>query len=328
MGETLIVLNKDEDSISIVDPQDRKEIQKIQTEYNPHEVLTVPEKNKTYVSCSLGNVVQVIDNNAWEIVDEIRHPDFDFPHGLSITPDGEELYLAETYGERIHIIDIESDKITNTIDSSQKWTHMISFSPDSEIAYIANMNSDTVSLLDTTSKEFVDHIPVGGGPEGIAAHPNGDHLYVANQEENNLYVMDTENFEVLYERSIGNLPVRCVFSPDGRYALIANRASDDISVIDSEFKLGNRLDPHIVRSPDELFLHDSKPELDPEVRPWEIKRIAAGKAPGGIVFNSEGTHAYVCNNHSNDVSVINMNSLKQESTIDVGVHPDGIGIIE
>ncbi len=328
MGEKLVVLNKDEDSVSIVDTEKEVEITKIQTNYNPHEVLTVPEKNKTYVSCSLGNVVQVINNDDWEIVDEINYPDFDFPHGLSLAPDGEELYLAETYGERIHTIDMDTDKIVNTINSSQKWTHMISFSPDGEIAYIANMNSDSVSLLDTDSKEFIDHIPVGGGPEGIAAHPNGDHLYVANQEENNLYIMDTDTFEVLYERKIGDLPVRCVFSPDGRYALIANRSSDDISVIDSEFELGNSLDPHTVRSPNELFLHDSEPELDPEVRPWEIKRIAAGKAPGGIVFNSDGTYAYVCNNHSNDISVINMKSLKQESTIDVGVHPDGIGIIE
>lgn len=324
---TLVVLNKDEDTVSFVDTTDGSTIKKIETAYNPHEVLVVPHVNKTYVSCSLGNEVMIIDNDELEVVDTITHPKFDFPHGLATTPDGEKLYLAATYSEYIFVIDPETDEITNVIDSHQKWTHMISFSPDGAIAYIANMNSDNVSLIDTETEEFVDHIPVGGGPEGIAAHPNGEHLYVANQEDSSLYVMDVETFDVLYEREIGDLPVRCVFSPDGRYALIANRASGNLSIVDSQFELGNELDPHTIRSPNELFLHDSENELDTKIRPWEVKRISLGQAPGGIVFEEDGSYAYVANNFTNDVSVVNMETLKEERRFDVGVHPDGIDIM-
>mgnify|MGYP002762517387 CR=1 FL=1 len=57
----LVVLNKDEDTVSFVGTSDGRTIKQIETPYNPHEVLVVPHENKTYVSCSLGNEVVVID---------------------------------------------------------------------------------------------------------------------------------------------------------------------------------------------------------------------------------------------------------------------------
>jgi len=50
-----------------------------------------------------------------------------------------------------------------------------------------------------------------------------------------------------------------------------------------------------------------------------------GLWPGGTVFNAAGDRAYVANNKTNDVSVIDVAALKVVGTIDVGVHPDGMG---
>ncbi len=94
-----------------------------------------------------------------------------------------------------------------------------------------------------------------------------------------------------------------MFSPDGKYALIPNRESDDLSVILTEQTLNG------------------------STRPWEIKRIPVGKWPGGTVFNSAGTFAYVANNKTNDISIIDMTSLKEVGRIDVGIHPDGMALL-
>ncbi len=55
MQELLIVLNKDEDSISIVDVEKGEEVKRIETDHNPHEVVITMDGKKTYVTCSLGN---------------------------------------------------------------------------------------------------------------------------------------------------------------------------------------------------------------------------------------------------------------------------------
>jgi YVTN family beta-propeller protein len=51
-----------------------------------------------------------------------------------------------------------------------------------------------------------------------------------------------------------------------------------------------------------------------------------GLWPGGTVFNAAGDRAYVANNKTNDLSVIDVTALKEVGKIDVGVHPDGLGI--
>ena len=59
----------------------------------------------------------------------------------------------------------------------------------------------------------------------------------------------------------------------------------------------------------------------------EIKRIPVGRWPGGIVFDETGERAYIANNKTNDVSIVDMESLKEIGRFDAGIHPDGIGYL-
>ena len=303
-NEYLIVLNKDEDTISIVDLSTEKVVKTVETDYNPHELVVSPDGKKTYITCSLGNKMNIMDNRTFEMTKVLEHPDFSFPHGLGITNDGKKLFMASTYSEKIFVINTETDEIENVFPTHQKYSHMISFAPNNEKVYVPNIGSHNVTIIDTVKEEIITHIPVGKGPEGVAVHPNGRDLYVANQEEDTLYVINTDTYELKHKRRLGRVPVRLVFSPDGKYALIPNRESGDLSIIETEHRLKG------------------------EVRPWEVKRIRVGVWPGGTVFNETGSFAYVANNKTNDISVINMASLKVEKTIDVGIHPDGIAYLK
>ncbi len=301
-GEYLIVLNKDEDSISLVSLKESKVIKTITSDHNPHEVVVSPDGLKTYVTCSLGNTIDVIDNASFEIVNRIQDHDFDFPHGLGIDRHGM-LYMASTYSSKVFFIDTKTDQIVDRIDTGEEHSHMISLTPDEQTVYVPNIGSDSISIVSSATRKIIGVIPVGKGPEGVAVHPNGKWLYVANQHENNLYIMDTIKHEIAWKRRIGACPIRIVFSPDGKYALIPNRESDDLSVI------------------------LTAQEIADTTRPWEIKRIPVGKWPGGTVFGKDGSHAYVANNKTNDISVIHMRSLKEIERIDVGIHPDGMALL-
>ncbi|WP_078547511.1 YncE family protein [Litchfieldia alkalitelluris] len=302
--EYLIVLNKDEDTVSFVNLTNQLVEKTIETDYNPHEVVVTPDGKKTYVTCSLGNKINIIDNDTFEIIKKVEHEDFNFPHGLGVTNDGQKLYMASTYSEKVFIIDTATDSIEKVIPTYQKYSHMISFSPNGETVYVPNIGSDNITVVNVNKEEIINHFPVGKGPEGVAVHPNGKELYVANQEDNTLFVIDTESLETLHKRRIGTCPIRIVFSPNGKYALIPNRESGDLSIIDTKF------------------------ELKGTVKPWEVKRIRVGVWPGGTVFNEDGSKAFVANNKTNDVSIINMETLEEEGRIKVGIHPDGIAYLK
>ncbi len=304
MFEYLIVLNKDEDTISLVDLEKEKEVKKIETDHNPHEVVVTKDGKKTYVTCSLGNTIDVIDNNSFEIIKRITHQDFNFPHGLDLVQQDRKLYVASTYSEKIFIIDTETDEIEKVFPTFQGLSHMVEPSPNGKTLYVPNIGSDNVTIIDVDSEKITGHFPVGKGPEGLACSKDGKYVYVANQDDNTLYVVNRETLKTEYKRRTGDCPIRIVFSPEGRYALIPNRFSRDVSVIDTKHRLKGQ-----------------------EV-PWEIKRIPIGIWPGGVCFNDSGSRAFVANNKTNDISFVDMETLEEIKRIKVGIHPDGIAYLK
>lgn len=304
-GGYLLVLHKDESTVSYINPANGAAVKTIPVDLNPHEAALSRDGKYAYVSCAGGNTVAVIEVATGEVITRIAHPDFKFPHGMDVTHDNNWLWLVSTYSNKLFLISIPEHRVERVLPLYQTYTHMVHVTPDGKRAYIANIGSHNITIMDVESQQVVTHIPVGKGPEGLAIHPGGQHVYVANQEDNSLYVLSTESHELLWKRKLGTLPVRAVFTPDGRYCLIPNRESHDLSVV--------------------AHLHTG---ATAEPSPWEIKRIPVGRWPGGVVVRPDGAEAYVANNKTNDISVIDLVSLKEVRRIDCGIHPDGIAWVE
>ena len=314
MGE-LLVLNKDDDTVSYLDADTGETLATVETDFNPHEVALSPDGDTAYVTCSLGNSLLFLDNESREVRDRFEHELFEFPHGLAVRESAGELWLASTYSSEIFVFDLATEELLETFPTHQQHSHMVTFGADEETAYVANIGSDSVTIVDADERRVVADPPVGAGPEGIAVDPDTGEVLVANQDDDDLTVLDSEegtssgsrtssgDGETYEERSsamLGTTPVRVVLDPEGRFALVANREGDDVSVVDTEF----------VR--------------DGERRPWEVQRIPVGVWPGGTVFEPSGDRAFVANNKTNDVSVIETERFEEVERFDAGIHPDGI----
>lgn len=297
----LVVLNKDADSISVVDPDTGETHRTVETDFNPHEVAVGPDGERVYVTCSLGGSLIVYDAETFERRATVEHETFDFPHGLAVRESAGELWLASTYASQIAVVDLATDEITETFPTYQDKSHMISLTPDESTAFVANIGSDSVTEIDCEKRRVVADPPVGEGPEGIAAME--EYVLVANQDDGRLSVLDYDERAETNQALLGETPIRVVPQPGGRYVFVPNRESNDVSVIDTE---------HV---------------RDGERRPWEVKRIPVGRWPGGTVFDPAGERAYVANNKTNDVSVIDCDALTETGRIDVGTHPDGIAYL-
>lgn len=302
MSDRLIVLNKDADTISLVDPETGETERTIETDFNPHEVAVGPDGERVYVTCSLGGSLIVYDAETWEREETITHEDFDFPHGLGVRESADELWLASTYSNRVFVFDLSTHELLANVRTHREKSHMVSIGPDQERAFIANIGSDDVTVFDADSREIIDHVDVGGGPEGIEAMD--DYVLVANQDDSRLSVVDNDELDDVNMALLGETPIRVVPQPAGDYVFVPNRESNDVSVIDTE---------HVRNG---------------EQRPWEIARIPVGRWPGGTVFAPSGETAFVANNKTNDISVIDVDTFQEVDRYDVGIHPDGIAYLE
>jgi len=292
----LLVLNKDADTVSFISASTGETLRTIPVDHNPHEVVVSPDAATSYVTNSGGNTLSIIDNRKMAETGRITHPDFRFPHGLGLTPDGRHLWLASTRSDRVFVFATASMTAETVLATGQSRSHMISPTPDWSKVYVPNIGSATVTVIDVARRAILKHIPVGNGPEGVGTHPAGRDLYVANQHDNSLYVLDEGNHGLLARLALGTLPIRIAFTPDGSYALLPNRESGDLSIVDTE-------------------------------RRWEIKRIRVGVWPGGTVTDLAGAYAYVANNKTNDISVVDLRTLKEVGRFDAGIHPDGMAFV-
>lgn len=302
-ADRLIVLNKDDDTLSIIDVDTGDTVRTVETAYNPHEVAIGPTGEQVFVTCSLGGKLQVFDAAGWELTATIEHEHFEFPHGLAVRHTANEVWLVATYSSRVFVLDADSLEFRDVFPSYQDKTHMVALDENERYAYLANIGSDSVTVVRCDDRSIVADPPVGEGPEGIAVHPDAGVL-VANQDDGYLSVLDPETLAVGTKALLGETPIRVVVSPDGSTVLVPNRESNDVSVIDPSFHRGEA------------------------VRPWEVARIPVGIWPGGTTFSPAGSMAYVANNKTNDVSVIDVARRREIDRFDAGTHPDGIAYLQ
>lgn len=303
MGE-LVVLNKDSDSVWYLDADTGERLGTVETDFNPHEVAVSPDGSRSFVTCSLGGSLLVLDNDDRAVIDRVEHEHFDFPHGLAVRESAGELWLVATYSSRAFVFDLDTVEILDVFPTHQDKSHMVTLSPDESRAYVANIGSESVTVIDADARELVADPQVGEEPEGIAVDPDTGEVLVANQADDRLSLVDSDALTAETVSLLGETPIRVVFKPDGRYAFVPNRESHDVSVVDTD------------------FLRDG------ERTPWEIARIPVGRWPGGTTFEPSGERAFVANNKTNDVSVIDAESFEELTRFSADIHPDGIAYLD
>lgn len=92
------------------------------------------------------NTVTVIDVPAMNVLATVAVGEH--PHGLRPSPDGNWVYVANSGGTTVSVID-----------------------PSSRYAYITNIYGNDVAVIDLTTQEVVAHIPTGEKPNGISFSP-------------------------------------------------------------------------------------------------------------------------------------------------------------
>src|SRR5262249_54830060 len=71
---------------------------------------------------------------------------------------------------------------------------------------ITNNGDNTVSVINTATNAVAATIPVGVGPEGVAATSDGNKIYVANSGNDNVSVIATATNAVTATIRVGSAP--------------------------------------------------------------------------------------------------------------------------
>jgi YVTN family beta-propeller protein len=153
------------------------------TVYATRECVVPPATNSGAVS-----VIDIATNTETATIRNLT------PEGVAVTPDGTRVYVADSFTDRVSVIDTASNTVTVPILVGSR-PEGLAITPDGTRVYVANRGLTsalgTVSVIDTASDTVTATIPVGVHPVGVAITPDGSHVYVVNEGNNNVMVIDT-----------------------------------------------------------------------------------------------------------------------------------------
>lgn len=282
-----------------------------------------------YVGNFKDNTVSVIDTDSDSVVATI--PVAAGPHGMGVTPDGRWLYVSSDGSSLLNLIDTTTNRITRTIEVG-KAPHGVALTPDGQLLLVAVNGDDRLAFIDTAKQTVVATVSVAK-PHTISIRPDGKVAYVASQAPDHfaLVVVDLVNRTVLRTIALDKTPRDLEFGHDGKSLYFTEAGVNAVEVLDPSsdkvvaeiptgvsphyvnFFRGTKLGMTVVQGPGELLLFDPLTNLP-------VRTVAVGKQPHWLAVSGDGKTAYVTDEGSNDVTVVDVASGKT-TTIPVGNQP-------
>jgi YVTN family beta-propeller protein len=297
----LLVLNKSESTLAIVDPPSGRVLGTVPTGDGPHEVAVSADGRYAFVTNygnrGPGNTLSVIDIAGRK---EFRRVDLGTlrqPHGLVVV-DGKAVFTAE--GSRaIARYDLATNRVDWQFETGQEVTHMVMASRDGRTLFTANIGSNTISVIEQSGSQWRQTVVrVGAGPEGMDLSPDGRELWTAHSRDGGVSVIDAAARKVVHTIDAGTRRSnRLKFTRDGAFALISDLDGGDVVVVDAKSRRVTR-------------------------------RIAVGRMPEGILIAPDGRRAYVAVAGDNRVAAIDLQKMEVVQTIATGDGPDGMAWVE
>jgi YVTN family beta-propeller protein len=314
----LLVLNKAEATLAIVDPATMQVVGRVPTGEGPHEVAVSADGRTAYVTNyggqKPGNSLSVIDLAARKETRRVDLGPLLRPHGVAER--GGKIYFTSELSRTVARYDPAADKVDLIVGTGQSITHMLVLHPKRAVVYTADILSNTASVIELEKQQqtpgpppHVSHVAVGPQPEGIDITPDGRELWVGHNQDGGISIIDTETQKVKETIKAGGMPIRIKFTPDGRYALVSSPPTGELVVFDAA-----------TRKEVKRLMVGQAPQGEP----------AAGAAPIGILVAPGGRAAYVAvttvgRPDPGKVVRVDLDKLEVAGSVETGQGPDGLG---
>jgi len=295
----LLVLNKDDAAMVVVDPESGSVLGKVGVGQGPHE-LVVSTDGKTAFASNYGvgrqgpgHTISMIDVAAVKELRRIEVSPLMQPHGLAFA--GGKLYFTAEGSRKIARYDPAADKIDWEFETGQNVTHMVMVSKDLKTIFTSNIGSNNVSIIrQGAGGQWTQAlVPVGKGPEGIDIAPNGREVWSAHSQDGGLSVIDVASAKVTSTVDAGTKRSnRVKLTADGKFAVVSDLEAGDLVVVDAA--------KHTV-----------------------VKRLPLGKQPEGVLIAPDG-RVFVAVNGDNQIAVVDPKAWTVIKRISPGTGPDGM----
>lgn len=302
----ILQTNSGGDNIHVIDPSTDTVVGVINGIEANHGVGAAPDGRRIYVSDEAMSTLDVVDATSLLVVKRI--PLSGHPNNLAVGRDGRRVYVGiiqEPGG--VDVIDTASLERVKTIPT-RGTIHNPYVTPDGRYVVAGSIAGKTVNVIDARTEEpaWTLQLDLGVRPMAFATNPDGSTKWIFVQMSgfNGFAVVDFATHTEIRRIQNPDLPPGKHTVPEGSDPSHGMAVTADGRTLVVCSRLNNYLYAY------------SLPDL---------KVIGAaelgGKGAGWVTLTPDGTKAYVSNPVTNDVSVVDVKSMKEVARIPVGFVP-------
>jgi YVTN family beta-propeller protein len=234
MPPTLFVAAKRGNTLSKVDLATGKEVLRLPSCTNPHELATSPDGQHVALACYGGTSVDIFRTDSLERVASIDLGANARPHGIVWHESGD-LYVTAEGRRSIFWLrnPLAETRELFEFGTGKEGSHMLAVSPDARTAWTTDLGSRTVTRVDLRTRRAPLSVTVGEEPEGIALSPDGKTLWVSARGSDQVFALDPQTMDVRETVTTGRFPLRIAIRPQGDVAVTSDLEDGGLSVIDT-----------------------------------------------------------------------------------------------
>lgn len=309
-GSYLVVLNKADCTMAIVEPNSGWTKDLVATGIGPHEVAVSRDGSiavaADYGEKTPGGTLTVYDFRLRRVIDTIDLAPHQRPHGIAFLDNRSTLLVTSETSRAVLEVSVRGRRVVRTMDTGADGSHMLAISADRKRVYTANLGSGSVSEIDLETGKLVRTVTTGRETEAIALSPDGRELWVGNRAEDTLRIMDSRDLATLATVPCARMPIRLKFTRDGARVLVSCAASGDVAVIDA----ATRAEVARIPMPRGEAAEDGVEPAQPQ--------------PVGLLVEPTNRYAFVALTNAKKIAVVDLSTWAVGAEIPTGNAPDGM----
>lgn len=294
------------DNISIIDPVTNTVVGNITGIELGHGVAVAPDGSHIYVSDEAEETLDVVDGKTFEVTSRI--PLDGHPNNIAITKNGRRVFIA-LLGDKggLDVVDTATGKLAKRIDTGST-VHNPYLSPDGRYVLAGSQTAKNITVVDTETESPVWSVNMGLGvrPLTMSANPDGSSKWIFAQLTgfNGFAVVDFATHKEINRIKLPDItPGKKLFPGGGEVSHGMAVTKDQKTLL-----VASRVNTAVYS----YSLPDLKLLGTTEL---------GGKGPGWMTLSPDSKTVYIANAVTNDVSVIDIASMKEISLIKVGYTP-------
>jgi YVTN family beta-propeller protein len=148
------------------------------------------------------------------------------------TGHGFRLYVANSRGDDISVVDLTSLKVTGQLKAGER-VHGICVQADGKRLFATVESDQTLRIIDTASQQTIGTVKVSGRPNQCAATPDGKYVVVPIRDKDSADIIDVQAQKIVKSLPIKE-PHNGLNTGSNRYLYVSSMGSHEIDLIDLE----------------------------------------------------------------------------------------------